>query len=376
MKKTKILMLIILAVSLVIGGCTKSLDEGENEVKKSKSTALAKNKNEMPKQYIRILQDYYDYIMEYEYESEMETYDVEDSKFAIWEMLLVYDKETVLKSVGYKAIDINGDDAPELLIGNTHNKAGENEDGGIYALFTLVDDKPQLVLTGTARDQYYYLGEGKLVNINSGGYGYSLGLFELGDIKNPLKAKGLYFYEFPDDERSEVFYYYNSKGEYDVGSSKELEQNKFNLDVEKLTDRIQAIDYTSFLDYEYHIVKLFAFYATEYDVDFAKEENSYNLDDPNSDKVLFQANGRVKDLKILAFENVSIDEDGREHFDIKELHKVDSFGDSQTFVAGVPLIGVMPTTGISYIDNYGDTRTFVLYESGKTGELILREIER
>ena len=72
---------------------------------------------------------------------------------------------------GYIIRDINNDGIDELII--LHAGGQYYEDAMIIALYTLVNQKPTLVLTGANRSSFYLGKDGSLVNYGSDGAAYS-----------------------------------------------------------------------------------------------------------------------------------------------------------------------------------------------------------
>ncbi|MBR5377069.1 MAG: haloacid dehalogenase-like hydrolase [Lachnospiraceae bacterium] len=71
-----------------------------------------------------------------------------------------------LKEFGYAYRDTNNDGIDELLIGRIEE--GDLK-GVVYDIYTMVDRKPAHVVSGSARDSYFALENGMLVNIAKGG---------------------------------------------------------------------------------------------------------------------------------------------------------------------------------------------------------------
>lgn len=74
--------------------------------------------------------------------------------------------ENVLEKIGYAYFDENHDGIEELFIG----MITDGEDKGVsYDIFTMVDRHPEHVVSGTARNRYFALESGLLVNEHSDG---------------------------------------------------------------------------------------------------------------------------------------------------------------------------------------------------------------
>ncbi len=75
-------------------------------------------------------------------------------------------KGGAMDSVGFAYKDVNNDGVDELLIGEI---AEGDLKGTIYDIYTIVDRKPEHVVSGSARDRYYALEYGMICNESSGG---------------------------------------------------------------------------------------------------------------------------------------------------------------------------------------------------------------
>lgn len=71
-----------------------------------------------------------------------------------------------IDNIGYTFYDVNNDGIDELLIGEI---AEGDLKGTVYDIYTMVDREPVHVLSGSARDRYYALEGGLIVNESSSG---------------------------------------------------------------------------------------------------------------------------------------------------------------------------------------------------------------
>ena len=107
-----------------------------------------------------MLTEGYDYDKDYEYYST-----------GLMERCMYPEDDILSEVIGYTYMDVNGDDVPELLIGE--NDGYEYDDtqyvSYIYSGYTIIDDKPVLFLEGWARNRYHWMGDGYFFNTGSGG---------------------------------------------------------------------------------------------------------------------------------------------------------------------------------------------------------------
>lgn len=69
-------------------------------------------------------------------------------------------------NIGYAYRDVNNDGVEELLVGEITDGDAK---GCVYDIYTMVDRKPAHVVSGSARDRYYALSHGNILNEASGG---------------------------------------------------------------------------------------------------------------------------------------------------------------------------------------------------------------
>ena len=91
--------------------------------------------------------------------------------------------------------------------------------------------------------------------------------------------------------------------------------------------------------------------------------------------VVFSAESKVKDFKILALSFEEADENGKAVFSAEELYDHGILEPEHPLMAGMTYIGSIPNNGISYVDENGMTRFFAVEVSGYDGSLLLSEIQ-
>lgn len=386
MKKIKILLLLLLVFAIMLSGCNAGDSKDQNPDASSSHSQKDKkdngtsdfSTNAMPSSYAVLLDKYYHFIVNYEYNSEFETDDIDDSKAAIWEMMLTMESDQILEHVGYALLDINDDKVPELLIGDVSNEDSSNESGGIYALFTLEEDHPQLVLAGNPRDRYYYIGDNEFANQNDGGFEQSItALFALPKNDISLEPLDLYFAQDKDESGKEVGYYHSSTGDFTVEKATELDQVQFNTEVEKIVAQIVAIDYTPFSDHKpgpHALIKIS--HSSEEELDYLADYDSFGTEDPDrAERITFYTSEHLNRFKLLDLEDGNIDKDGNYTFKEKVAYEMDVLDPNRPFIAGVSFFGTIPNNGFSYVDEDGKERKFMIVESGLDGSISFVEYE-
>ena len=115
-----------------------------------------------------------------------------------------------LDKVGYAYKDLNIDGIEELVIGET----GSNSDGVIYDIYTMVDRKPQHVISGWDRNRYYSYEGGLIVNDYSNGANESgTNVYSLTTNSTELFPQVAYKYDGYTDEKNPWYIAYNKKGD-------------------------------------------------------------------------------------------------------------------------------------------------------------------
>ena len=114
--------------------------------------------------------------------------------------------------VGYKIMDINKDDIPELLIGDGKVVVG---------LYSVINGSPKLIFDGSARNTYGITVDGKIINYGSGGAIYSVfGTYTFDPVNVEIKCEDYYFsYEVEDGNYDKIGYYHNTNGTQDKSKS-------------------------------------------------------------------------------------------------------------------------------------------------------------
>ena len=134
----------------------------------------------------------------------------------------MYPEDDILSEViGYTYMDVNGDDIPELLIGE--NDGYEYDDtqyvSYIYSGYTIIDDKPVLFVEGWARNRYHWMGDGYFFNTGSGGASNTIfGKGHLAPGGDSLEWDDFYFSE-EDIAAGGLVFFRNTTGNCDPSES-------------------------------------------------------------------------------------------------------------------------------------------------------------
>ena len=139
----------------------------------------------------------------------------------IIEMSHWMDKDELQASIGYILTDINGDDAPELLIATIPDPQSEVEEKSVVLSgFTYRDGKLHTFLEGWARSSYQWLGGNRFYYFGSGGAMYSaFGVEILKKDGAELSTEDFYF---TDERNGEQIFCHNQTGEWEVEKAEQM----------------------------------------------------------------------------------------------------------------------------------------------------------
>ena len=150
-----------------------------------------------------------------------------------------------LNGMGYLIEDLSGDGVPELVVGSLREYGGE-----IYALYTLVDNEPELVLEGWSRNSYIYVnayvgGSSCFYNRGSSSAAESnLGIFTLSRNGQELDWQWFYFTYAEEGDLDNVTVYANT-----TGSMEPEESEPVSITLEEYYDLFSAPVVESMTDF-------------------------------------------------------------------------------------------------------------------------------
>lgn len=302
--------------------------------------------------YAPVLENYY-----HEMTTAKPLQDWQDGFTGIEEAWMALDTETLLKTIGYAILDINGDEVPELLI--SENLPGEGEtaqSGNIYAMYACVDGKPKIMFDGWSRKCYRLLPDGTIYNRGSSGAAYSvIALYRLRDDNSGLDCLDFFFTWETDESLQEYAVYHNTTGDYDKSLSQEAD-----ISVEQLWQMDDA------------------FSSTAVDIPLTSFADVYGLPSSVSaqwgqdgEVVLTAVNGDVEELKVLEIQFASMDEWSQITYTVLSESDRGTLADGQSLSLPLQFAGDLPNNAISYVDSKGIARVFTLNISGESGELFL-----
>ncbi|MDI9471567.1 MAG: hypothetical protein GX260_01785 [Tissierellia bacterium] len=309
--------------------------------------------------------------------------DFNDAEMGVFEATLGKEKEAALQTIGYSIEDISGDGIPELIIGAISEEKDSLFFGNeMYALFTLVNDRPQFVFEGWSRNSFQYAGEGSFFHWGSSGAMYTLfGMYSLTADATELIGNDFYFTFEKDESFQEIGFYHNTTGEMNKDVSEELsitdeEFWQIAADFEK---EIQNMELIPFSMYEYTVEDLISANITLYraedklDAFTSYDEFTADATQPQTG-VLFVTDVPIDNFQVLALTLESIDDSGVATFSTETLYTLERLTPKRPFVVNLTFYGPIPSYGISYLDRDGIERVYSIDMSGEDGSLYLTEL--
>ena len=316
------------------------------------------------------------------------------TSFGVIETAQWSDSGDALDSVGYAIMDVSGDGIPELLVGTipvvpSDSGAPEVDTPDAKSMllegYTCQDGALLNFLEGYARSRYQWMGGDRFYYHGSSGAMYTMfGAYQLIPDGTQLICEDCYFTDLKGGSDSEIGFYHNTLGAWDMDVSEELDlsEDAFWAVQQAYEDQCVSPELTAFSNYPY------AEYADQTGsgtvrVDYAADvlPNLDYFEDVSSsetaieDKVVFQTAEDVEDFKVLALELQDVDENGHAVFSVAVVYE------QPVLQAGVPLVvpmtfpGDTPHDGFSYVDEEGITRQFSISVSGMDGSLITAPLD-
>ena len=373
---------LLLAMSAVFfSGCTqKDADSTKttNEVKNESTGSLTETTSiqettEAPVDYEKlyggVLDRYYKLIV-----SGDDSVNPEDGQTGIMEAMIGSSSPVVLESIGYAIQDISGDGVPELIIADT------SSDNSIYAVYTYINNAPQFVFEGWARNRYMLLDDGRIYNESSGGAMYLIfGTYKLSNDGTALECEDYYFTYEKDDTFKNIGFYHNTSGIWDRDASEELNisEDEFTKMQQDFENKIRKIEVTPFSQYVYSDDKgkvSAVWYSDVADKLTVYDEFSvYN--NVEQVKVVFQTDRDVTDFKLLTLNVTGVDANGNMSYESEEIYSQDKLTVQRPLVVAMAFHGDLPSYAVSYVDESGEAKRYTVEISGENGALVLNEFK-
>lgn len=223
--------------------------------------------------------------------------------------------------MGYAVADVNEDEIPELVIGQTTQEGTGNM---IYAVYTW----------------------------KNGNFGCNVSGAEYGKIVPGKINDAQVFFLTPFSEYDPGMEIYAEGASGASGDGEDVESAVISTEEPQVC--AQWID------------------------DVYLEPNGYDVftadDNAEQRQVVFIAISKVKDFKVLSLSFEGVSENGSMvNFSTTELHSQAELKPERPLMAGMSCDSTIPCYGVSYVDENGVTRSFAIEVSGMDGSLLLSE---
>lgn len=280
--------------------------------------------------------------------------------------------------VGYRIEDVNDDGVKELLIGEV-DAGGTIEQSAqgnaLYAMYTLVENEPTIVLEGWARNRYTRMAQKNMFfHEGSGGaaYGiYAVYTFEPG--ADALTCRDFWFTAPKDDEQTEIGYYHNTVGDILPSESEELDvsPDDFWSSSSRLGEETVHIGFLPFSQYGNDVLigtadMLIDGYSADDVYKTGEDGEAYTA-------VAFTSPRGVTDFTVYALTVTDIDEDGHLVCDKEAIAVCGDLFEEHPLIMDMQFMGDLPEYGVSYTDAEGTPKEYTVNVSGRDGTLSLGE---
>lgn len=369
--RKKLAALLILSTSLLLFGCGEEKKAAQAAPPASTPQAVQTITKDYAQQYAPIMESAYAFVLKNGEEKEGFSSLAEVKQF-----------NGVQKAgdiIGYTMQDISGDGVPELILGYADQKQGQGAySSDIYAIYTLVDGKPQLKFEAWFKDRLRLLkGNELFVQGTSGAAESYTGRFALEGTKKKCLD---FFFTKPDEQNpGQIIVYHNQNGASDPKQSE-----KSSVTLEELGDMgsdfsFESLEFLPLKNYPQQGMKGLAkkHISIEWQknsrLDLAKAER---FSAPNADsaaKVVLLSDEPLHNFKVLGLELANIDESGKVSYNVKDLYTKDRLQAKAPFVLTLTTFEFTPYTGISFEDDLGRVRQFAIGQSGMDGSVTLSE---
>lgn len=285
--------------------------------------------------------------------------------------------------IGYALCDLNYDGSPELLI--EEMVTPEAKDRVIIDAYMLKNGQPVQIFSSTDRDRYYYIDDQEndrvlLANEWSNSANYSGRTYYRFNENNQLKCidsityKDEQWYELTLDgsqlSNLEQARPIEENFALDIIHNYESMYTALNLTQIKLTNSTKKQSPVANVG---GVTKLQAQYAEDVLGNFT-DYTEFKADQSGQlSKIVFSVNNPVKNFKFLNVELIDVDDNGKANFASQEIYSQAILDPQKPLIVEMTLPETVPTHGISYTDNNGQTKKFIICLSGQDGSIFLTE---
>ncbi len=378
MLKKTLAGILFLTMSTALIGC----GGGEKEAGDIPTPATTKAEAAQPaatdylKNYAFIMDGIYDYAVK-----DLDDKLVNEGTGGIREVVEV-NKEKSGDIIGYTLQDLNGDDVPELVLGYAKDKHGAGYYGSnIYAVYTLVNNKPLRAFESSLKNRLTFLRDDRLfLQATSSAVNHMFGAYVLSPTGEPA-CIDYYFSSFDEQNPTQPGFYHNTDGRQDKQASEKLNvtTEEFFSRSEIYTHEAAQMEFIPLKNYKKQGAKGLAYqyikmeWLKTSDVDINKCEKVTLPNAVPEMKVVFKSDKALVNFKVLGLELQNITEQGQVHYKTKQVYSKDMLLAGEPLLLELGYTETAPVNGISFEDDLGRTRQFALGVSGVDGSLFLNE---
>ena len=368
--RKKLAALLILSTSLLVFGCgdeKKAAQAAPSSTPQAAQTVQA----DYAQQYAPILESAYAFVLKNGEEKE--------GFNSLAEVKQFNGAEKAGAIIGYTMQDISGDGVPELLLGYAEAKKGQGYYGNdLYAVYTLVDGKPQLQFEAWFKDRLRLLkGNTLFMQGTSGAAESYTGRFALEGTKKKCLD---FFFTKPDEHNPQQIIVYHNQ----TGASDPKQSEKSAVTLEELGDMgsdfsFEPVEFVPLKNYPQQGLKGLAKkhisieWQRDSRLDLAQAERFSAPNAAPSARVVLTSDEALPGFKVLGLDVANIDESGHISYNTKALYTKDSLPKNTPFVLTLTTFESIPYTGISFEDDLGRARRFTIEQSGMDGSVSLSE---
>jgi hypothetical protein len=315
----------------------------------------------------------------------IENWDYGKGEVGLMEVANFNPENVALASVGYTIKDISGDGIPELLITNIYDPGSYPAKGSsILALFTISDGTPTLTFEGWSRNLYLFHDKGKIFNSGSNGADHHVYIInELSLDGKHLECINYYISQPKENDPETVGYFKDPEcgiGQH-VYDELDLDFDSFKQLIQDQLGNVKEFELTLFSNYTpssqeasestHPVVKIQ--WAEEALANFASYDTFTADESEHQVELLLSSTQPLNNFNFLRVSIDGVDEDGELITTTESIYTIDTLMPDHPLVVTMSFYGDLPSYGISYEDENGETRNFYITLSGKDGSLLLVE---
>ena len=283
-----------------------------------------------------------------------------------------------LENIGYALRDLNGDEVPELLIGETK---GFNGFGNyIYSIYRLNEGKAEFVTSNWYRNSMQILSNGNAFMSGSGGAAsFYYGEYRFDDYAQPVIVDG-FFSDYDFDKPDNLKLYHTKNALWDTYSAEEFDgdMDEFFAIANRYSEDTIELEMTPLMEIREYVSKTVP-YPTDKEIDifFAdKLADTYELTldfFEGTNDVIITTDDAIENVVVyrLTFKDIVSD---NVVFDKEAVTFFNAIDSEKPLMLTLFVSESLPTTAISYTGKDGAEHCYFIAISGEDGSPLLVEL--